>query len=61
MRSTFAPLLISSIVLGAARAQAPAGGYTLQKEYFGADGFDSWSFYGHYDNLTNGGGSPSHF
>jgi len=28
--------------------------YILVKEYAGSHFFDDWSFYGHFDDLTNG-------
>lgn len=35
------------------RAQSTS--YSLLKSYEGSRFFDDWSYYGHYDNLTNGG------
>jgi hypothetical protein len=35
-------------------AQISLGAYNLVKDYSGQTFFDSWSYYGTYDNLTNG-------
>ncbi|GAA6061807.1 hypothetical protein JCM10212_004863 [Sporobolomyces blumeae] len=49
LRSTaLAGLLLASAPLGANAA------YDILKSYSGQTFFDDWSFYGHYDNLTNG-------
>jgi hypothetical protein len=34
--------------------QVSLGAYNLVKDYSGQTFFDSWSYYGNYDNLTNG-------
>jgi len=35
-------------------AQVSLGAYNLVKDYSGQTFFDSWTYYGNYDNLTNG-------
>ncbi|GAA6036452.1 hypothetical protein JCM8097_003514 [Rhodosporidiobolus ruineniae] len=45
--------LAALVLLAAAPAPAEAA-YSLTKAYQGSDFFDGWSFYGTYDNLTNG-------
>jgi len=35
-------------------AASPLAAYDLVKTYSGNSFFDSWSYYGHYDNLTSG-------
>ncbi|BGP26757.1 glycoside hydrolase family 16 protein [Rhodotorula toruloides] len=49
--STFAAL---AAILAIARLPRAGAAYTPLKTYSGSSFFDSWNFYGHYDNLTNG-------
>jgi len=41
-------------LLLAAPAMVTATSYNLAKDYSGTSFFDGWTFYGNYDNLTNG-------
>ncbi|KAN0087663.1 glycoside hydrolase family 16 protein [Tylopilus felleus] len=44
------PLAVALVTLPCASATQ----YSLAKEYYGSSFFDAWTFYNHYDNLTNG-------
>ncbi|GHJ90114.1 hypothetical protein NliqN6_6516 [Naganishia liquefaciens] len=46
--------LIAASVLNAAPATALGSTYDLIKTYQGDTFFNDWTYYGHYDNLTNG-------
>ncbi|GAA5932224.1 uncharacterized protein JCM15063_001159 [Sporobolomyces koalae] len=50
-------MLSTAALAGALLATAPLqahAAYDIVRDYSGKTFFDGWSFYGHYDNLTNG-------